>query len=174
MSLPTENDFKKVQEGLQQKLKLVKTVITEDEMSLLKSVYENSTKKTTGGFQFELCIQTNDGWVVSLLTDKPVDLGDAVISSIIVQPKEDYAKRVANTPDVLRSKYQLGVKRKLTDEERKQLEKESMYRYVDILQAYLAEPGKVEELAVNAMRIDLEKMFAAIFDGFPGREKKSQ
>ena len=40
----------------------------------------------------ELCIITKDGWVVSLLADKPMTLGDAVLSSIIVQPKEDYDK----------------------------------------------------------------------------------
>ena len=42
--------------------------------------------------QHELTIMTNDGWVVSLLADQPMTLGDAVVSSIIVQPKEDYDK----------------------------------------------------------------------------------
>ncbi len=42
--------------------------------------------------QHELSILTNDGWVITLLADQPLSFDDAVISSIIVQPKEDYAK----------------------------------------------------------------------------------
>ena len=42
--------------------------------------------------QHELCILTNDGWVISLLADKPMTLGDAVLSSVIVQHREDYNK----------------------------------------------------------------------------------
>jgi hypothetical protein len=56
----------------------------------------------------ELNILTNDGWVVTLLTDKPVDLGDVLISSIIVQPKEDHDARIErDTEDTQRIKYQL-------------------------------------------------------------------
>lgn len=38
----------------------------------------------------ELSIMTKDGWVISLLADQPMTLGDAVLTSVIVQPKEDY------------------------------------------------------------------------------------
>lgn len=58
----------------------------------------------------ELSILTNDGWVISLLADKPMTLGDAVISSVVVQPKEDYAKRLANDLDAPRCLYRLNAK----------------------------------------------------------------
>jgi hypothetical protein len=58
--------------------------------------------------QFELCILTNDGWIVSLVTDKPIMLGDVIIKSIVVQPKEDYAKRIANDPNTPRSVYRIN------------------------------------------------------------------
>ena len=58
--------------------------------------------------KFELNIITNDGWVVTLVTDKPVNLGDVVMSTIIVQPSEEHFKRVtADTEDVTRSQYRL-------------------------------------------------------------------
>jgi len=34
----------------------------------------------------ELNIFTNDGWVVTLVADKPIALSDAVLSSVIVLP----------------------------------------------------------------------------------------
>lgn len=46
----------------------------------------------------EFNIFTNDGWVVTLVTDKAVNLGDVTIHSIIVQPKDDYYRRVAEHP----------------------------------------------------------------------------
>ena len=56
----------------------------------------------------EFNIMTNDGWVVTLVGDKPIcmdDLGN--LSSIIVQPKEDHEKRAGQTPDVPRTEYRL-------------------------------------------------------------------
>jgi sporulation protein YlmC with PRC-barrel domain len=47
----------------------------------------------------ELCIITNDGWVVTLVSDKPISIGEAQIETIIVQPHEDYTKRVAEGSD---------------------------------------------------------------------------
>lgn len=57
----------------------------------------------------ELNIMTNDGWVVTLISDKPLDLGDAVLSSIIVQPKAEHDARVpvGVDPDVTRTEYRL-------------------------------------------------------------------
>lgn len=57
----------------------------------------------------ELNIMTNDGWVVTLLSDKPIDLGDTVLTSIIVQPKADHDARVpvGSDPDVTRTEYRL-------------------------------------------------------------------
>ena len=45
---------------------------------------------------YEFTIMTNDGWAVTLVTDEAVDhcLGEVGISSVIVQPIEDYNKRV--------------------------------------------------------------------------------
>jgi sporulation protein YlmC with PRC-barrel domain len=58
---------------------------------------------------YELNILTNDGWVVTLLSDRAIDLGNTVLSSIIVQPKQIHDERVANDPDetVRRSEYRL-------------------------------------------------------------------
>jgi len=58
----------------------------------------------------ELSIITNDGWVITLLADEPMTLGDAVLSSVIVQPKEDYAKRSANDADTPRCLYRINAK----------------------------------------------------------------
>jgi hypothetical protein len=58
--------------------------------------------------QHELGILTNDGWVITLMTDKEVTFGDAVINSIIVQPREDFIKRVEREPDVLRRLYPIN------------------------------------------------------------------
>lgn len=57
----------------------------------------------------ELCIFTNDGWVVTLVSDKTIDIGDVVISSIIVQPKESHDARISVGVDsaVKRSEYRL-------------------------------------------------------------------
>lgn len=54
---------------------------------------------------YELGIATKDGWVVAIITDKPITLGETRVESIIVQPREDYDKRVANDPDALRILY---------------------------------------------------------------------
>ena len=45
---------------------------------------------------YEFTIMTNDKWAVTLITDSPVDhcLASVDIQSIIVQPEEDYNKRV--------------------------------------------------------------------------------
>jgi hypothetical protein len=59
--------------------------------------------------QHELGILTNDGWVITLVTDKPITLGDAIVKSIIVQPKEDYTRRLASDPDALRTIYKLNT-----------------------------------------------------------------
>ena len=56
----------------------------------------------------ELGILTNDGWVITLVADKSITLGDAVVKSIIVQPKEDYAKRLASDPDTPRCLYRIN------------------------------------------------------------------
>jgi hypothetical protein len=45
--------------------------------------------------EHELNIMTNDGWVVSLVSDREITLGDAKLRTIIVQPREDYNKRRA-------------------------------------------------------------------------------
>ena len=44
---------------------------------------------------YELSIMTNDGWVVTLVSDREISIGDAVLHSIIVQPKSDYRERIA-------------------------------------------------------------------------------
>ena len=51
----------------------------------------------------------NDGWVVTLISDKAIDLGDIVLSSIIVQPKADHDARVpvGGDPGVTRTEYRL-------------------------------------------------------------------
>ncbi len=66
--------------------------------------------------KYEMNIITNDGWVVTLITDKPIDFGDAVMSSIIVQPKKDHDSRIAHDPSnphavVQRSEYRLRMER---------------------------------------------------------------
>jgi hypothetical protein len=58
--------------------------------------------------QHELGILTNDGWVVTLLTDKEITFGDVVIKSILVQPKGDFIKRVERYPDIPRRIYQIN------------------------------------------------------------------
>ena len=66
----------------------------------------------------EFNIFTNDGWVVTLITDKPIDLGDTIMSSIIVQPKRDHDARVpvGVDPDVTRKEYRLRrVERTMLD-----------------------------------------------------------
>lgn len=58
--------------------------------------------------KYELNISTNDGWVVTLIGDRPIDLGETNLTSIIVQQKEIHAERVANDPDdVHRTEYRL-------------------------------------------------------------------
>lgn len=57
--------------------------------------------------EFELNILTNGGYVVTLISDRAIDLGDAVLTSIIVQPKEEHEERIAETPDVPRKVYRL-------------------------------------------------------------------
>jgi hypothetical protein len=59
--------------------------------------------------QHELCILTNDGWVISLLADKAMSLGDAVVSSVIVQPREDYDKGLGVRGVRQRRTYRLNV-----------------------------------------------------------------
>lgn len=41
----------------------------------------------------ELAIHTNDGWVVTLISDKKIDISETILTSIIVQPREDWIKR---------------------------------------------------------------------------------
>lgn len=56
----------------------------------------------------ELSILTNDGWVVTLVSDKEIAF-NAVISTIIVQPKEDFIERVKKDDDgVSRRFYRLN------------------------------------------------------------------
>jgi sporulation protein YlmC with PRC-barrel domain len=59
---------------------------------------------------YELNIMTNDGWVVTLISDKALDLGGAIISHIIVQSKADHDARVpvGGEPGVTRTEYRLG------------------------------------------------------------------
>lgn len=45
----------------------------------------------------ELSIVTNDGWVITIVADKPMTLGDALVNSVIVQPQSDYDVRVGNS-----------------------------------------------------------------------------
>jgi sporulation protein YlmC with PRC-barrel domain len=59
---------------------------------------------------YELNIFTNDGWVVTLVTDKPVNLGDVRMSTIIVQPKEDHYRRIEQNPNTIRAEYRLKKK----------------------------------------------------------------
>lgn len=56
----------------------------------------------------ELCIMTNDGWMVTLKSDREISLGDAVLSSIIVQPKAEFEARVADEPGTPRKSYRLN------------------------------------------------------------------
>ncbi len=60
--------------------------------------------------KYELGILTNDGWVVTLVTDTPVTLGDSIIKTIIVQPKEDFLARTAKEPEAHRTLYRLNTK----------------------------------------------------------------
>jgi sporulation protein YlmC with PRC-barrel domain len=57
----------------------------------------------------ELNIFTNDGWVVTLVSDEEIYLGDAILSTIIVQPKEAYNKRVVASPNT-RKAYRLNIR----------------------------------------------------------------
>jgi hypothetical protein len=58
--------------------------------------------------EHELDIITNDGWVVALVSDKPIIIGDVNIRTIIVQPREDFDKRAAtDTAGTQRSQYSL-------------------------------------------------------------------
>jgi hypothetical protein len=73
-----------------------------------KLKYVTAVAKNQGACaKYELNITTNDGWVVSLVGDRPMDLGDVALETIIVQPKEDFDKRVAGDPDTIRSAQQL-------------------------------------------------------------------
>jgi hypothetical protein len=60
--------------------------------------------------QHELGILTNDGWVITIVADKPITLGDAIVKSVIVQPREDFAKRLAKEPDTPRCLYRINTK----------------------------------------------------------------
>jgi hypothetical protein len=61
----------------------------------------------------ELNILTNDGWVVTLLSDHAIKLGAVRISSIIVQPRDEYEQRICDDAgggyprDVTRTEYRL-------------------------------------------------------------------
>lgn len=57
----------------------------------------------------ELCIFTNDGWVVTIVADREITLGDAILRSIIVQPKEEYESRVLQSPKTARRVYRLNT-----------------------------------------------------------------
>jgi hypothetical protein len=59
--------------------------------------------------QYELGILTNDGWVITLVADKPITLGEAVVKSIIVRPKEDFTRRVESDPTSPRCLYRLNT-----------------------------------------------------------------
>jgi hypothetical protein len=61
----------------------------------------------------ELGIITNDGWVVTLVADRPITLGNAIVKSIIVQPKEEYEQGVASDPDAYRTTYKLNTRGEL-------------------------------------------------------------
>jgi hypothetical protein len=69
----------------------------------------NRSARMNFEIQHELGILTNDGWVITLLTDKEITLGDAIIKSIIVQPKEDWVKRVASDLDTSRHLYRVNT-----------------------------------------------------------------
>ena len=59
----------------------------------------------------ELGILTNDGWVVTLVSDQRINIDEAIIETIIVQPREDYAKRIAENPagdGIAREEYVMG------------------------------------------------------------------
>lgn len=58
---------------------------------------------------FEFNILTNDGWVVTLLSDKPIGLADTAIYSVIVQPIEAHNDRLraGTDSDVIRTEYRL-------------------------------------------------------------------
>lgn len=58
--------------------------------------------------QHELGILTHDGWVITLVADKPITLGDAIVKSVIVQPREDFAKRLVSAPDTPRQLYRIN------------------------------------------------------------------
>ena len=60
----------------------------------------------------ELNIFTNDGWVVTLISDKEIDLGDVILSSIIVQPVKDHEKRVDQIPPSARDYKEYRLRRK--------------------------------------------------------------
>jgi hypothetical protein len=58
--------------------------------------------------QHELNIRTSDGWVVTLVSDKAIDLTDVILNSIIVQPVENFESRVQNCAEVVtRTEYRL-------------------------------------------------------------------
>lgn len=61
------------------------------------------------GPKHELCIVTNDNWVISLIADREMTLGDAVLSSVIVQPKEDFDRGYGDRPFItIRKVYRLN------------------------------------------------------------------
>ncbi len=68
----------------------------------------NPIEQTAPELQHELNIRTSDGWVVTLVSDKPIDLGDVIVESIIVQPLESHVERI-KTDAAHRTEYKLQV-----------------------------------------------------------------
>lgn len=44
--------------------------------------------------EHETSIMTNDGWTISLVSDKPIDLTGITLRTIIVQPRKEYDTRM--------------------------------------------------------------------------------
>ena len=67
--------------------------------------------------QYALSLLTGDGWVVTLVGDKPMTLGDTIVETIIVQPFDDYKVGMKIPLAAKRTLYRLNTKGEVVTEE---------------------------------------------------------
>lgn len=64
-----------------------------------------------------LSLMTRDGWVITLVADKPMTLGEAIVETIIVQPFDDYKVGMKIPLAAKRTLYRLNTKGEVVIEE---------------------------------------------------------
>lgn len=64
-----------------------------------------------------LSLMTRDGWVITLVADKPMTLGEAIVETIIVQPFDDYKVGMKIPLAAKRTLYRLNTKGEVVTEE---------------------------------------------------------